>query len=249
MDPRGPAVRALPLPSEEDGERPAFKRIKAHVLRQIEAGLWKEGDAIPSEQALATEFGVARMTVNRALRELTSERVLVRVQGSGTYVAQRKYQSTLVEIRSIAEEIQARGHAHRSELQRLERTRAGDGLAADFALGANKALFHSLVVHFENELPIQVEDRFVNPALAPDYLQLDFSKTTANEYLMRVAPLSGVRYCIEARMPPPEIAAMLHSGEREPCLVLRRTTLSRGQVASVATLWHPADRYQFTGGF
>jgi GntR family histidine utilization transcriptional repressor len=66
---------------------------------------------------------------------------------------------------------------------------------------------------------------------------------------MRVAPLSGVRYCIEARMPTAEIATMLHIDPGQPCLVLHRKTLSRGQVASVAMLWHPANRYQFTGGF
>lgn len=236
------------LPVEGD-ERPAFKRIKAYVLSQIQSGVWKEGDAIPSEQALASEFGVARMTANRALRELSDDRILIRVQGSGTYVAQQKFQSTLVEIRSIAEEVQARGHDHRSELQRLERIKATDSLLAEFELSAGKALFHSVVVHLDDELPIQVEDRFVNPALAADYMQLDFSKTTANEYLMRVAPLSGVRYSIEAQMPTPEIATMLHIERDQPCLVLRRKTLSRGQVASVAMLWHPADRYQFTGRF
>jgi GntR family histidine utilization transcriptional repressor len=236
------------LPVEGD-ERPAFKRIKAHVLSQIQSGVWKEGDAIPSEQALASEFGVARMTANRALRELSDDRILIRVQGSGTYVAQQKFQSTLVEIRSIADEVQARGHHHRSELQRLERIKATDTLLAEFELSAGKALFHSVVVHLDNELPIQVEDRFVNPALAADYMQLDFSKTTANEYLMRVAPLSGVRYSIEAQMPTPEIASMLHTDGGQPCLVLRRKTRSRGQVASVAMLWHPANRFQFTGGF
>lgn len=236
-------------PAAESDERPAFKRIKAHVLSQIRSGIWKEGDAIPSEQALASEFGVARMTANRALRELSDDRILVRVQGSGTFVAQQKFQSTLVEIRSIAEEVLSRGHVHRSELHRLERVKTGGNLAADFDPAVGKALFHSVVVHFENDLPIQVEDRFVNPAVAPDYMQLDFSKTTANQYLMHAAPLSGVRYRIEALMPTPEIATMLQIDAVQPCLVLHRKTLSRGQVASVATLWHPANRYQFTGGF
>lgn len=237
-----------PKPDKEPAE-PAFKRIKAHVLTQIQSGQWSEGDAIPTEQALAAEFGVSRMTANRALRELTDDSILVRVQGSGTFVAQQKFQSTLVVIHGIAEEINARGHVHRSELQLLERVKAADGLAAQFELAAGKPLFRSLVVHYENEMPIQVEDRHVNPALAPEYMQLDFSKTTANEYLMRVAPLYGVRYQIEACMPPADIAAMLGLGANEPCLVLRRKTLSRRQVASVATLWHPANRYQFAGGF
>lgn len=233
----------------DDGYTPSYRRIKKHVLEQIHAGHWKEGDAIPAEQALAAEFGVSRMTANRALRELTTEQILVRVQGSGTFVAQQKYQSTLVVIHGIAEEIFARGHRHHAELHLLERVKASDALASEFEIGAGKPLFHSVVVHFENEVPIQVEDRFVNPALAPDYMQLDLNRTTANEYLMRVAPLYGVRYRIEAGVSPAEVASMLKIEADQPCLVLRRKTLSRKQVASVATLWHPGNRYQFAGGF
>lgn len=95
---------------------PAFQRIKKshpriHPNRRVEAG---SGHSV--QLALAKQFGVSRMTVNRAMRELTQEQVLTRVQGSGTFVAQQKYQTTLVEINSIAKEIRARGHAHRSEL-------------------------------------------------------------------------------------------------------------------------------------
>jgi GntR family histidine utilization transcriptional repressor len=98
---------------------PVFQTIKNYLLKEIQSGTWKEGDAIPSEAMLAEQFNVSRMTVNRAVRELTSEQILHRIQGSGTYVAQQKYQATLVEIKSIAEEIRSRGHVHRSELHLL----------------------------------------------------------------------------------------------------------------------------------
>lgn len=241
-------MRTTPSPATPDAE-PSYQRIKSHVLAQIQQGHWREGDAIPAENALAAEFGVSRMTANRALRELTDEQVLMRVQGSGTFVAQQKFQSTLVMIQGIAQEIQARRHQHRCELHRLERVRATTRIAAQFELSGARTLFHSVVVHFENGLPIQVEDRYVNPPLAPEYMQLDFTTTTVNEYLMRVAPLSGVRYVVEATLPPAEIARMLEIEEAQPCLVLRRKTLSQGQVASVATLWHPANRYQLTGSY
>ncbi len=228
---------------------PAYRRIKAHVLANIHNGVWKEGDLIPGEEALARDFGVSRMTVNRAIRELSDEQTVERVQGSGTYVAQQKYQSTLVAIRNIAEEILARGHVHRSDLHRLERVKASEALAASFHLPAGSALFHSIVVHLESEKPIQVEDRFVNPAVAPEYMQQDFSRLTPNAYLMRVAPLQGVQFAIEARHPPADVREMLHMTREEPCLVLHRQTRSQGQVAAVATMWHPASRYQFTGSF
>ncbi|MHA7601689.1 histidine utilization repressor [Alicycliphilus sp. T452] len=238
-----------PIRTSSPAAVPTFQRIKDYVLQQIQSGTWQEGDAIPSEAALAKQFEVARMTVNRALRELSDERTLTRVRGSGTFVAQQKYQSTLVQLRNIADEIAARGHAYRGELQKLERCRADAALARQFELSAAQTLFHSVVVHFENNVPIQVEDRYVNPAVAPDYLAQDFGSQTPNAYLMRVAPLQGVQFSIEAGMPGAEVADMLRMDAGEPCLVLRRSTRSQGQVASVSALWHPASRYRFTGSF
>ena len=228
---------------------PIFQRIKDYLLAEIAAGTWKEGDVIPSEQALVKQFGVSRMTVNRAVRELTAEQVLTRRQGSGTYVAQQKYQATLLEIKSIADEVRARGHAHRSSLQQLERLRASDLMAKQFDLPPGHPLFHSVIVHFENGVPIQVEDRWVNPQCAPDYMEQDFAHLTPNEYLMQAAPLQGATYSIEALAAPRDIADMLAIDTRQPCLVLRRQTRSGGLIASLVTMWHPGHRYQFAGSF
>ena len=228
---------------------PIYQRIKDYLLKEIQSGTWKEGDAIPSEAMLAEQFGVSRMTVNRAVRELTTEQILTRIQGSGTYVAQHKYQATLVEIKSIAEEIRSRGHAHRSELHELKAIGASQAMALQFQVKTGHALFHSVIVHFENDIAIQVEDRWVNSELVPDYLGQNFSVVTPNEYLMAVAPLQGVDYSIEAILPPRPIAEMLHISSKDACLVLHRKTLSQGKIATVVTMWHPGQRYRFTGSF
>ncbi|PIG09021.1 histidine utilization repressor [Comamonas sp. 26] len=228
---------------------PAFQRIKDYVLQQIHSGQWQEGDSIPSEASLAKQFNVARMTVNRALKELSEAQTLLRVQGSGTFVAQQKYQSTLVQLRNIADEIEARGHQHKGVLQRLERFKPDTALLRHFELEGPHGLFHSVVVHYENDVPIQVEDRYVNPLVAPEYMSQDFGRQTPNAYLTRVAPVQGVQFSIEASQPSAEIAELLQIEAQEPCLVLRRRTRSYGQVASVSALWHPASRYQFTGSF
>ena len=228
---------------------PAFQTIKDYLLKEIQAGTWKEGDAIPSEAMLAEQFGVSRMTVNRAVRELTSEQILNRIQGSGTYVAQQKYQATLVEIKSIAAEIRLRGHIHRSELHLLKEISASEQLAQEFHVKAGHRLFHSVIVHFENEMAIQVEDRWVNSRVTPDYLSQDFSRMTPNEYLVAVAPLQGVDYSIEALMPTKQVAEMLRISVKEACLVLHRKTRSQGEIATIVTMWHPGQRYQFAGSF
>ncbi|ROT46061.1 histidine utilization repressor [Pusillimonas sp. NJUB218] len=228
-------------------EVPLYQRIKDYLLTEIQAGKWREGEVIPPEVSLARQFGVSRMTVNRAVRELTTENILKRIQGSGTYVAHRKYQATLVAIKNIADEVRSRGHRHSSQVLLLESAPASEAQTVQFEVQPGHLLFHSIIVHFDNQTPIQYEDRWVNAAVAPDYMTLDFSVSTPNEHLMRVAPLQGVRYCIEAVNAPADIAAHLHVPEHEACLVLYRTTLALDQVASVATMWYPGSRYQFEG--
>ncbi len=228
---------------------PIYQEIKDFILARIHAGEWAEGDQVPSENELAREFNVARMTVNRALRELTAEQVLTRTRGSGTYVASPKYESTLVAIRSISDEIAARGHAYRAEVLEVGAAVADAKLADELQLDAGSPIFHSRVLHFENDTPVQLEERWVNPACAPEYALQDFTTTTPNQYLTRVAPLQRVEYRIEAAMPGAETRRRLAMDDREPCLMLHRRTWSQGMVASVANLWHPGSRYRFTGHF
>jgi GntR family histidine utilization transcriptional repressor len=228
---------------------PAYQGIKDFILGRINTGEWAEGDQVPSENELAREFKVARMTVNRALRELASEQVLTRVQGAGTFVARPKYESTLVAIRSISDEIVARGHRHHANVLHLGATIADEALADEMQVSPGNPVFHSRVLHFENDEPVQLEERWVNPAVAPEYALQDFTSTTPNQYLVRVAPLQRVEYRIEASLPDEQARRRLTMGATEPCLVLHRRTWSQGMVASIANLWHPGSRYRFTGHF
>lgn len=226
---------------------PAYQRIKDHVLQQIRGGAWTEGMLIPTELVLCKQFGVSRMTVHRALRELTADQVLLRYQGSGTYVAPAKIPSTLIEIRSIAQDIRDRGHRHSCHVLRLERTTVSTTQAQRFHLPVGAPLFHSIIVHYENAEPIQLEDRVVDARRLPDYLQQDWTRTTPNEYLMRAAPEPTGRYTIEVKLPPPGVAGPLDIPAEQPCLVLDRTTFSGGTFASQAVMWYPGNRYKLAG--
>jgi len=218
---------------------PAWKKIHDHVLAKIRAGRWAEGDRVPSESELCARFGVARMTVGRAIRELAAAQHVVRVKGAGTFVAAPRHHSTVVEIRNIAEEIAASGRRHEAEVLLVERAVADAFLGTLMGVRRGAKLFHARLLHRDDGVPRQLEDRWVNPALAPDFLDQDFTRTTPNEYLMRVAPLEQVEYGIEARQPDAETRRRLAMGRDEPCLLLRRRTWSGGRVASAARLWHP----------
>ncbi|MGE0355907.1 MAG: histidine utilization repressor [Burkholderiales bacterium] len=228
---------------------PAWRRIHDHVLARIRAGRWVEGDRVPSEAELCERFGVARMTVGRAIRELAAAQVVRRVKGAGTFVAPPRHHSTVVEIRNIADEIAAEGGRHEAEVLALERTVADAALAELMGVRRGTRLFHSRLLHRDGGEPRQLEERWVNPAIAPDYLEQDFTRSTPNAYLMSAAPLGEVEYAIEARQPDVQTRRRLAMAQGEPCLLIRRRTWSGGRVASAARLWHPGNRHRITGRF
>jgi GntR family histidine utilization transcriptional repressor len=228
----------------ENDSTPLYAGVKQVILDRIQSGEWPQKYRVPSENELVVELGVSKMTANRALRELANEGELVRIQGVGSFVAERKGYSALFEVRNIAEEIAERGHVHEASVVVLAQETASPEVADALELAIGAAVFHSLIVHSENGVPVQIEDRFVHPEAAPEYLDQDFSTLTPNAYLTAAAPLSGSEHVVEAAMPQAWECKLLTIMKTEPCLTIRRRTWSAKQVVSTARLVYPGHRYR-----
>lgn len=229
--------------------KPQYLILKHYILRHITNGDWPPLSRIPSENDLVTKFSISRMTVNRALRELTDSGVVTRVQGVGTFVASPKAESAMFEVRSIRDEILARGQVHTVEVLICEAVSARPTTARQFGLQTGAELFHSRLLHLTDGTPLQLEDRFVNPVCAPDYLDIDFHDEIPHQYLMRTAPLQRTEHMIEAEAANKRLARVLGVNLGDPLLVLSRRTWSRGHVASFVRLTHSARKYRFVGAF
>lgn len=231
------------------GAAPAYQRIKDLVAEQIRSGRWREGDALPSESQFVASLGLSRMTVNRALRELAAQGLIRRVMGVGSFVALAKGSSGLVEVQDIAEEVRRRGHRYDARVLSVRDESADARAGAELGVAAGRPVFHSRVVHSENGVVIQLEDRYVNPAFAPGYLEQDFTERTPFAFLSDVAPLDRGEHMVEAVLPNAEECALLGVAASEPCLLIHRRTWSRGALVSIARLLHPGSRYRLKGAF
>jgi len=226
---------------------PRYTVIKDHIIRRIDTRRWKAGDRVPSENELATEFAVSRMTARRALQELGEEGILVRTQGLGSFVADARPRSSMLEIHSIDREITARGHAHRADVLKLEEISADNNTALLLGLDEGTSIYHSILLHWENDKPLQYEERFVNPRFGKGYLDQDFSGVTPSSYLSGISPLTEADQSIEAVSVDAAIAGALKIKRSEPCLkVSRRTWCQRG-IVNFAELIYPGSRYRLGG--
>ncbi|MGN7732309.1 MULTISPECIES: histidine utilization repressor [unclassified Sinorhizobium] len=231
----------------EDGPVPRYEAVKQFIRSRIESGEWPAHHRIPSENEIVADLRVSRMTANRALRELASEGAITRVQGVGSFVAAHKGSTALLEVRNIADEIRERGHAHTSRMTLMQEEVAPSDIGYALGLVTGARVFHSIMVHSENGLPIQIEDRFVNPAICPRYMEQDFQTMTPNAYLTAVAPITRTEQIVEAVSPQAWECKLLGIDRNEPCLMIRRRTWSETANVTTARLLYPGTRYRLEG--
>ena len=228
---------------------PPYARVKQYLKDALEAGRWAPGSQMPSEAELVAQFGVSRMTVHRALRELQDAGLITRLQGVGTFAAQLNRVSSTLTINDIQEEIHDRGHRHDASVHLKRAEAAPAALAQRLGLAPGATVFHTLIVHHEHGVPLQCEDRYVNPACAPGYLDVDFTQMTPTHYLLDVAPLWEAQVSIEAALPTAQEAKLLGIQRTDPCLIVVRRTVSRGVPVTLARLVHPGSRYTLESQF
>ena len=237
------------MPNNHGNSPALYQQVKSYVAKRIHSGVWPPGTRIPSENKLASRFNGSRMTINRALREMTAEGHLVRTQGLGTFVAKPKPLTSLLEVRSIDDEISSWGGVHSSDMHLLKAETVLPNLATAMQLPEGASIFHAIVVHKDRGTPILLADRYINPVCAPQFLEQDFEQQTITRYLLDTVPLTKVEHVIEAVMPDQKTRNFLEISVNEPCLCLHRKTWNGETVATHSMLTYPGSRYRIGGRF
>ena len=209
--------------------KPRYQQLKEMIIERISNGELLPHDRVPSENELVESMCVSRMTANRALRELTTEGYVNRVAGRGTFVSDFRARSHVLEVHNIADEITRRGHSHASEVLRHSQQRARGELAKALNVEQGTDVFHLLLVHSENGVPVQVEDRYVLAEFAPNCLEQDFTTETPSAYLTGISPLAEAEHVVRASRPNAAVRKQLQMDDEEPCLVVIRRTWSNGR--------------------
>lgn len=222
-----------------------WQAIQAEALRRIRDREWKQGEAIPHEAALAEEFGCARATVNRALRELAEAGFLERRRKAGTRVALNPVRKATFDIPIIRHDVEARGLAHGYRLLERKEAATPAHVRTMLRLPERTRLEHVLALHLADGKPFCVEDRWINPAAVPTLGSADFSVVSANEWLVQTTTLSGGGIEFHAMPADARLAGLLDCAEGAALFFIDRTTWM-GAVPITAVQLAYAPGYRMT---
>lgn len=141
---------------------PLYIQIAESLLDQIESGELAPGDRLPPERELSKLFGVNRMTLRRALRMLETQGLLIRRQGSGTYVAEPKIERKADQLFPFTRSMQRQGYTPGAKVIRLEKRPVEASIAKHLQLPVSAPVYHIHRLRLINQEPVMLE-RFTIP--------------------------------------------------------------------------------------
>jgi GntR family histidine utilization transcriptional repressor len=228
---------------------PLHQRIIADLETKILSGEWPPDYQIPFEHQLVTQYGCARMTVNKAISALAAAGLIVRRRRVGSFVAHPPVQSAVLQIPDMQFEITSRGAVYGYELiSRRSRERHGKTVDdRDFAKGTSLLALKCL--HLENSRPFALEERLISLDIVPEAAQADFSKTPPSKWLVAQVPWTRAEHNISAVNATAVLAEVLAIPKGAACLVVERRTWRVADAITYVRQTFPGKVYQLVAHF
>lgn len=227
---------------------PLYIQIRRYLRDDIQNQVLAPGQKLPSEDELASRFGVSRMTVRQGISDLIDEGLLYRRHGVGTFVAQPHLDRDHTRLTSYLESARQDGLDVKIELLAAETLPAKLKVARALKIEEGDAVIEVKTLRFISGLPITIHDAYVPYKLFPQLLQEDLQ----NKHLWDIFESLGFRVKravqrLEAREAEEDIAALLEVDEGSPILYKERTVhLDDGTPVEFTYCFNRGDRYRLT---
>lgn len=214
-------------------------------MDRIARKTWPAGELIPGEVELAQEFGCARATVNRALRELADAGYLERRRKGGTRVTKHPVRKATLDIPITRLEIEQSGAQYGHRILTRAILSVPQTLQTSMHLKDNSQLLRLQSLHSADDSPFMLEDRWVNLEAVPEIISADFTATNANEWLVENAPFTKGDIVFSAANATKAEADILACQEGDAIFVTDRTTWHQDRsITSVRLAYAPGFQRQ-----
>lgn len=223
------------MPSEQSRTPASWQAIRDTVLQRIRRRDWPQGSLIPNEAELAQEFGCARSTVNRALRELAATGILERRRKAGTRVAATPARRATFEIPIIEREVESRGNRYGYVLIAQDMRPAPAHIRAQMGLPHATELLQLQSLHLADGTPYIHEDRWIDPQAAPGIEQVDLETISANKWLVQNIAYTDGTLTLSAERAGSTVAQYLQCAQGDPVFTMHRHTRSNDMTITIVT--------------
>jgi len=227
--------------------QPLYIQIKEAIKQRILDGDYAAHERLPSESELMKVFGVSRITVRQALRDLHSDGMVFSVQGKGTFVSKPKAVQDVQRLQGFGEAMAPKGYETSARVISVSETRASQEVAEALDITRNVKVIELKRVRFLNREPISIDHSFfpleIGQKLQARDLTQDVFPLLENEFGIL---LSHADLQIEATPASEEQASFLNIDVNRPVLKIKRLVFNKqGKPVDFEYLFYRGDAFQY----
>lgn len=226
---------------------PIYYQLQEFLKALIDKGELQPGDVIPTEREYAETFQISRMTVRQALTQLVNEGYLHRIQGKGTFVAERKIEQPLYRLRSFTEDMEARGLQPSSQLISFETIPVNNQIASQLGIQENEPVYEIKRIRLADDVPMALEANYISANLVKGLTE-QIVKESVYSYIENQLnfEIDQASQIIEASIANEVEAKFLKIKKGVPMMLIQQQTfLKDGTPVEYVKSSYRADRYKF----
>jgi GntR family transcriptional regulator len=228
---------------DETSSLPLYQQLQRALRQAIESRVLGPDDALPPERNLASDFSVSRITVRKAIDGLVNEGMLVRRQGSGTFVRAR-VEKNFSKLTSFSEDMRARGRNPRSVWLRKSAGTVTPEEALTLRASPGTPVYRFHRIRFADDAPMALEYATILTSCLPSVDAVESSLYVALERAGN-RPVRALQR-LRAVLFSAEQAKLLQAKERDAGLLVERVGfLDDGRAAEFTQSYYRGDIYDF----
>lgn len=207
---------------EKNNPKPLYQQLHEILSDFIESGKWETDQKIPSENELASLYGVSRMTARSVLTDLVKEGLLYRVQGKGTFVSDKSVTLDPSYV-GIREQLERMGYEVKTKIIEHCLEESSNVVAKSLGIESGEPVYKIIRVRYIKNAPISIHISYVKPEysekLTGELLEEEQLCVILNQFygLQR----KKVSETLESVLATSEEAGLLGIEEGHPLLLLR----------------------------
>lgn len=226
---------------------PLYRKIATQIKNEIKEGNWKEGESIPTEAHLSEQYTASRVTIRQAIKTLVEEGLLERIQGSGTYVRERKVEHNIFELVGFTEEMRKFNKQPVNKVLDFQLMTPTEHVRSMLNVPEEEKVFYIRRLRIVEDIPYVLEITYVPVSMFPnlsystmqgskyDYIEREVGMKIKESY-QEVIPI----------LPEPDIAEALTVDETMPLLKIQSySVLDNGTIFEYTESYFKSDEYRF----
>ena len=227
---------------------PLYLQIADSIIAQIEAGDLTPGDRLPSERELAERYSVTRITLRQALSILESQGLIIRRQGSGTYIADPKIEREAGRLFPFTKVLRRKGYATGARVIMLQKEPANAAVAKELQLPLMALVYHCHRLRMINQEPVMLEKFYLPAHIFSGFENYDLANRSMYEIMETEygVVVTSARQSLEAVNATEYEAKLLEVDPGAALMMEQRTTFDQqGQMVEGARDLYRGDKFRF----